>query len=674
MSEQQDQAGSSDEIVLGNRYAISPRARLANLDSPTAEAYGARDRMSPDRRMFALICAPGLPARMDALKSLSAIDRSNFVTPEKWGIVIWPATGKERLVVVFEQPGGGRVVADPSSPFEPFAPADLIRSVIRPVVPILEDLSSVVVTHRAMRADNLFYADETRSSVVLGECVSAPPAYSQPVIYETVESAMAMPAGRGAGDRSDDLYALGVLLVVLLFGGDPFAGMTAHDIITRKIEKGSYAALLGQVRLPGEVVEPIRGLLNDDPSARWDAEDLMTWLDGRKVATRQTKLTVRTARPFNFMDEDYWTLRSLGHAMNNEWAEARKVVYEDRFVDWIERNLPQKDGTENVAMRVRAILSIASGGEHGEDQTLSRMLMALDPSAPIRFRDFSCMPESLGQALALGFAQPNMTETLTEVIDGRLVSFWLEMQPAAQPIFVQIKKSVDMMTFFKKKQGWGFGYERILYQLNPTWACQSPIFDDYIVCDARQLMNGLERIASQGVPEFDPVDSHVAAFCAARLGRLPDGALASLADAEDRANFRVGMLRVLATVQHLSKAGSLPSVGRWMARLMSPVIESFHNRAYRQRLGQRMEELARQGDLVGMHGLVDGENSREQDELGFKQAKALFAKLEREIKWLEAGGLTGDATIVQGSRQAAMLLSAILSGITLILMTLLLVT
>ena len=66
-------------------------------------------------------------------------------------------------------------------------------------MPVFGELTNRVLTHRSIRADNLFYADEARSAVVLGECVSAPPGLDQDVIYETIENGMANAVGRGPG-------------------------------------------------------------------------------------------------------------------------------------------------------------------------------------------------------------------------------------------------------------------------------------------------------------------------------------------------------------------------------------------------------------------------------------------------------------------------------------------
>src|SRR3546814_15330392 len=74
---------------------------------------------------------------------------------------------------------------------------------------------------------------------------------------------MAVPEGRGYGGPEDDYYALGVLVLVLLCGGNPVPGLSEHDLVEAKISKGSYAAMVGETRLSMPMVEVLRGLLCD---------------------------------------------------------------------------------------------------------------------------------------------------------------------------------------------------------------------------------------------------------------------------------------------------------------------------------------------------------------------------------------------------------------------------
>src|SRR3546814_8436095 len=83
----------------------------------------------------------------------------------------------------------------------------------------------------------------------------------------------------GYGGPEDDYYALGVLVLVLLCGGNPVPGLSEHELVEAKISKGSYAALVGETRLSLPMVEVLRGLLCDNPEERWRQDRTSTRLN-----------------------------------------------------------------------------------------------------------------------------------------------------------------------------------------------------------------------------------------------------------------------------------------------------------------------------------------------------------------------------------------------------------
>ncbi len=659
-------------VSVGQRFQVDPGARLAQLDSPGCEAYAAEDTEPGGKPLFALVCSPELPPRLDYFTSLVRIEKMPLLVPLAWTVATWPTFGKERYILVFERPGGARVLSGPDARIEPLREEDIFRKVLRPLVPLFEDLNVRSIPHRAVRADNLFYGGSAADGAVLGECISAPAAYHQPLIYETIENAMAGRSGRAISQLSDDLYALGVLLAVLIAGGNPCAGMSDEQIITAKIEKGSYATLIGSTRTSLTMMEPLRGLLCDDPGVRWRISDLLLWLDGRKQTPQQAPLPPKAARSFEFAGRSHLDLRTLAFTMSRNWQEATSTIKEQELAKWVKRSLPVKEVAGPLFNKL--MLAHASSVRGSGRETLASVLIAFDPSAPVRYPGFASIPESLGQALAIDFRKPDTVEVFSALITARLPNIWLEAQAHTRPEFVPLKKMLEMAAFHLHRAGWGFGAERCVYEFNQDWPCRSPLFDDYVVSDIDRLLPTLERIAAAGPQEAEPVDRHIAAFCLARLKNVPERVASALGGRQGSSSHRIGMLRLLATVQHLTEAPPLPALARWLVRLLSPVIESFHNRPYRQDLALEIQNAAQKGDLTQLLALIDNTTEKQADEQGYAEARTLYAKAEREIKWLEAGGLTNAKQIARGSGQAAVLLSAILSGMTLVILTLLYVS
>src|SRR5205807_1293481 len=117
-------------------------------------------------------------------------------------------------------------------------------------------------------------------------------------------------------------YALGISLLFLLHGKHPVPEMSDEELLIAKIEYGTFAALARHTRIPVQLMEPLRGMLIDDPKERWTVSDLDMWLSGRRQSPKQTKAAQRASRPFTFKNHEYYNGRNLAIAMTEDAGEA----------------------------------------------------------------------------------------------------------------------------------------------------------------------------------------------------------------------------------------------------------------------------------------------------------------------------------------------------------------
>lgn len=663
--------GGGEGVAFAKHYEALPGVRLPQYDTPTAQAFAVRDKRTAGRRLFALVCGVEPHPRLEIVSSLARTDSHALIAPERWGIVFWPPLQQERFLILFEQRGTERFVTSNDARWEPMREDVLVKHVLEPILPVLVELMRSSVTHRAIRPDNLFYADDTKTTMILGECVSAPPAFLQPPAFETIPSLMADPLGRGTGTQSDDLYALGVLVASLLSGRDPCAGMTADEVAKSKIEVGTFGTLFDGSRTILTLMEPLRGLLADEPGDRWTLNELLPWLDGRKQTPKQVKRPAKAQRQFEFDGKKYDSLRELARAMGRNWDASVELVRDPpKLLDWLERGLAERDRPDGLCDSASSILGRGLASNSAANAAVAKLLILFDPAAPIRYRGISTHLEAFGLTFASLHEDAAAIKSFQEMMQAKLPGVWLEMQVNAGPMATLLKKAIEIADYNLPKRGWGFGVERCLYELNPTWPCQSPLLQNRFVCSVPQLLVALEQIAANN-PDGSPIDRHIVAFCAARLKGLPTRAYQDLSDEGDEAGQRIASLRFLAAIQHLQGSVSLPAMSRWMARLVGSVIESFNNKPYKQLLAEEIERSADEGNLAVLLALADNQNASDRDRLGFAQATRKFAEASQEIVWLEDGGLTSENHIRRGSQQATTLISAVLSGVALLCMTML---
>lgn len=265
---------NAEPVKLAERYEIQPGAPIPLLNAVGGNAFTAKALREKRIEPFAVICHASILPRMDICSTVGSLDNATHMRLLDWGLVDWPQDRGRRYCLVFERPGGKRLMGSLTDTLDPMPEDQLTRQIIHPLVSALKELSSRGVVHGAIRPTNLFYRDLAGGGLMLGDCVSAQPGYGQPVLLETIERGMANPAGRGTGTMADDLYSLGVTLLILALGRNPLSGLDDEAVLQAKLERGSYPALVQQHRLPLAINEVVRGLLVDDPKQRWTLNDL----------------------------------------------------------------------------------------------------------------------------------------------------------------------------------------------------------------------------------------------------------------------------------------------------------------------------------------------------------------------------------------------------------------
>jgi len=231
-------------VTLRDRYEIAIEEPLPQFDNPPALAFKVRHKKDAARDLIALICDPKLPSRFELISDVSRTEVPYLQSFQDWGVVDWPPEGRRCPVLIYERPGGGRVMSSLDDEIEPMREEEITELFGNPIYQVMREFNEHEIVHRAIRPNNLYYSGAKGSRILLGECVSSPPAMAQPFAYETIESCMCDPAGRGLGSTADDMYALGATILAILTGRSPCRGMSDDEILDAKLSIGSYGAFV----------------------------------------------------------------------------------------------------------------------------------------------------------------------------------------------------------------------------------------------------------------------------------------------------------------------------------------------------------------------------------------------------------------------------------------------
>ncbi|MGZ9097383.1 MAG: hypothetical protein ACXW30_03700 [Micavibrio sp.] len=652
---------------FADQFFIHTEKRLPHLDQGPIKAYAASGLSDVSQAThFALVCEPHLTPRSRSAAAYAGIISPNLLKLVASGAMYWPPARGELYVFIYEN-----IINKPMTPEGQFRglgwKPDLVEAaVVKPLIFSLMDLRDADVIHGNIRPSNMFPVGPASGvdRVILGECLSAPPSFNQPVMFETIERAMADPIGRGPPHLDGDMYALGASLAVIMRQRDPLEGLSDDDIIRFKIDQGSYMALTGKDRFTGDILELLRGLLNDDRDQRWTIENVMSWMDGQRLTPKQAVKKIKAARPVHFLDERYFRPALLAMDLGKNQSEAAQLVESGNMEQWVSRSL------EDPAVQKRLESAIETTSEHGRgpgfwDRLLCRVSIALDPEAPIRYKEISLNPEGFGTALTEALITKKNIQPYIDLINHQTVMFWLTAQTETQVDVGSIVSRFDSCLAFLRQQNIAYGVERCLYFLNPEANCLSEKIKGYYVRDPEDMMDAFEKISkSPSRPELF-FDRHIISFLSVKDRQNIDPYLMEL-NAEEIHRRILGNIKTLATIQQRSRLDKFPGICKWISQILDPVYERFHDRELRISMKAKVAQLVEGGDITKIAAIIDSPATMQKDTESYNQARQDYFKLRQENAQLEVK-LADPGAFSKGiGREVAALVSCILAGITIL--------
>lgn len=652
---------------FADQFYVHTEKRLSHFDQGPVKAYvasGLSDVSQPTH--YALICEPSLTPRSRSAAAFAGLASPNIVKLVATGPMYWPPARGERYVFIYENTVG--LPMTPHGQFQGLGwkPEMVQLNVVKSLVHALLDMRDADLCHGNIRPSNMFAIGPAGGvdRVVLGECLSTPSAIVQPAMFETIERAMADPIGRGPPVIDDDLYALGVSLAVILRHRDPMEGLSDEDIIRHKIDQGSYMALTGKDRFSGDILELLRGLLNDDRIQRWNLEDIIEWMDGQRLSPKQGIKKIKAGRPIHFVDERYFRPALLAMDLAKNQSEAAQMVESGNLEQWVSRSL------EDPAVQKRLDAAIETTAELGRgagywDRLLCRVSVALDPESPIRYKTIKVHPDGIGAAMTDAILTKKDLQPYVDLITHQTVMFWVTAQGDTPVDIGTIVSRFDSCRSFLRQQNIAYGLERCIYFLNPECPCLSDKVKGYFVRDPEDLLRAFEKMSgSSSRPELF-IDRHVAAFISVKERQNIDPYLIEL-NSEEMYKRILANVKVLATVQQRGRMEKLPGVCRWVAKILDPVYDRFHDRELRQLIKTKIGQLAETGDLSKIVAVLDSQSAAQKDTEAYNQARHEYHRLMVEDARLEAK-LKNPQEFTQGiGREMAAVASCIVAGLTIL--------
>ncbi len=624
----------SGEVTFNQDIVIYAGNRLPQFDKGAAKAYAAHGIDNAPANLFALVCEDHLSPRTTNCTNYAAVLNPSLARLVGWGPIDWPMSGKQKFCLVFENTLGMPLKKDDAQGGLGMKQELVLAAVVRPIVNVLTDLRDKDLVHGCIRLANIYDGgSRTLERAVLGEGLSTPASSQMPALYEPIERAMASPTGRGPGKLSDDLYSFGVCIAIMLRSSDPLENMTDDQILEIKMEEGSYLALTGKDRFTGAILELLRGLLHDEEAERWTLDEVIEWLDGRRLSPKQAVRRLKASRPIIFNGHKYFRPEVLAKDLHKNPTEARQLVENGELDQWISRAMENKP----MAERIDKAIQLSEEGGKGTGYTerlVTRLTMALYPEGPIRYKNINIMPDGVGTALTEAYVMKRDLQTYIDFFMIYFITQWVDVQPSSISDVSNLVSRFDGARAYLRQKAIGGGLERCIYALNEEVPCLSEKLSKYYVRTPEELMRTYEKLSHYPNRPAMMMDRHIVAFLAVKDRRNIDPYISEL-NAEEPYRRILAEIKVLATLQKRLQLERFPGIAGWIMENVEPLYSRFHDRELRTEIRKKAERLKDAGDLVKILTLFDSPAVYQEDNVGFRRAMRKYYDLETENADLE---------------------------------------
>lgn len=615
--------------VAGGRFPINYAVKLPEFDTAGAVAYAAHDAEDSAHHVYALIGHSGVPLRHNVFEAQRLNNISRIVSAEASEILPRFDGDGAGLVLIMHRPEGGVIEWDPDDTSMRIAETKVRKVLLPQILDGLESLADLDLTHRRINPRNIFYDDKDKTSIILGECVSEAPGASQPVMFEPIGRSMASPNGRGDGLPPDDVYALGVTIYCLLRGGRPAKKLTDAEFNQSRFLAGTWAALGADNGIPTGLVSLLRGMLNDDPEARWTAQEARLWLDGTAPRPRSgRKVGQVPSTLIEYAGHKVPTSKALAFLLAEKSANGARRIREKDFVSWVTnglRDAPDRKKLQKIVDRYKA----AGKNRSATDIfLLARVCRLLDPEGPIQLGQLAFFVDGLGPLLAAAFKNDKKGD-LNDIevgVGGGLLIDAVEQNDAT--VSRRLRLDAIKVQEYVNQNTLGLGLERALYDLCPSLPCQSPVVERYFATDLLELATALESAAGKGQLPSRLIDRHMAAFLGKQSGAL-EPQLEALRKAGDiPSSIALGTLDVLEAVQRRYAPIPMPALTIWMCGELSRVIDLLRSKKRRDLMTEKLSSVVSSGSLTEVSRTMDFPSTLKRDENEYQDTVIEFANNE----------------------------------------------
>lgn len=619
-------------VNFAKGVTINSAKPLPAFNNGSSLAYEARD--SQGNSLVAIVSDPKMIPRLGHIAGYDLLMDLSLMRLVAHGVCDWTPINEERYVFLYRTACNSSLLNEQKRLKPQWRHNDVMANFVRPMIGALTDMKERNFFHGSIRASNIFYSTaNTSQAVILGDALSVQPSSTQSAMYEPIERAMADPIARGVGSSADDIYAFGVSLVAILRTNNALEGLSDEDIIRRKLEHGSYFAIIGRERFNASILTLLRGVLHDDPNTRWGIPEIQSWVDGGRVNAPPPISRKKAARAINFMGERHIFASSLALELHKNPKELSDLVESDQLQQWIEKSLSDKELLNDY---LEAVERVAKHGRNDLDFLVTNVRMALAPKFALYYRDLCFTIDGIGGALAQGMYLKKDISTIKAILSANICVSGASLKELPQGMAITVIKKFDVCRNSMRQTRLGYGIEHCLHVLCEDAFCMSPNLKGMIVFGKRGILNAFEKLSSRPNQTAFFLDQYILGMMAVQDSTALENGLFEL-NAPEKEKKLLGNLKCLASLHRRSGGGEYPKIANVFMGQIDVLYTIYHNRLLRKKIQDAVTVAAKKGDLGGMEDVLCDYAVIEHDHANFRRVKAEYHALVNEKAALMRG-------------------------------------